>query len=85
MRCLKMFWNLSIIYLQGGDGTSRKKLDEDLDILWVLKGGNVDLSKWSKDDLIPGLIPDYTDCKYFAGKPVVANNFGLCFTAKEKF
>ena len=35
---------------QSGDGTSAKKLVEDLDILWASKGGNVDLSKWSKDD-----------------------------------
>jgi len=49
------------------------------------KGGNLDLSKWSKDDFSTGLISDYTDCKYFAGKPVATNNFGLCFTAKEKF
>ena len=41
---LKSFRNL----LQGGDRTSAKKLDEDLDILWASKGGNVDLSKWSK-------------------------------------
>jgi len=78
---LKSFHNL----LQGGNGTSAKKLGEDLDILWVLKGGNVDLSKWSKDDFNNGLIPDYIDCKYFAGKPVATNNFGLCFAAKEKF
>ena len=78
---LKSFRNL----LQGGDGTSAKKLDEDLDILWASKGGNVDLSKWSKDDFSTGLIPDYIDCKYFAGKPVATKNFGLCFTAKEKF
>jgi len=38
---LKSFRNL----LQGGDGTSVKKLVEDLDILWASKGGNVDLSK----------------------------------------
>jgi len=38
---LKSFRNL----LQGGDGTSVKKLVEDLDILWVSKGGNVDLSE----------------------------------------
>jgi len=38
---LKSFRNL----LQGGDGTSMKKLVEDLDILWASKGGNVDLSK----------------------------------------
>ena len=49
------------------------------------KGGNVDLSKWSKDDFSTGLIPDYIDCKYFASKPVTTNNFGLCFSAKEKF
>ena len=77
---LKSFHNL----LQGGEGTSTKKLDEDLDILWVV-GGNVDLSKWSKDDFSTGLIPDYIDCKYFAGKPVATNNFGLCFATKEKF
>ena len=75
----KSFRNL----LQGGDGTSVKKLD--LDILWASKGGNVDLSKWSKDDFSTGLITDYIDCKYFAGKPVATNNFGLCFAAKEKF
>ena len=49
------------------------------------KGGNVDLSKWSKDDFSTGLISDYIDCKYFAGKPVATNNFGLCFATKEKF
>jgi len=38
---LKSFCNL----LQGGDGTSMKKLVEDLDILWASKGGNVDLPK----------------------------------------
>jgi len=78
---LKSFRNL----LQSGDGTSAKKLGEDLDILWVSKGGNVDLSKWSKDDFSTGLIPDYIDCKYFAGKPMVTQNFVLCFVAKEKF
>ena len=77
---LKSFRNL----LQGGDGTSVKKLDEDLDILWASKGGNVDLSKWSKDDFSTGFTPDYIDCKYFAGKPMAINNFGLCFAAKEK-
>jgi len=41
---LKSFRNL----LQSGDGTFVKKLDEDLDMLWASKGGNVDLSKWSK-------------------------------------
>ena len=51
---LKSFRNL----LQGGDGTSTKKLDEDLDILWASKGGNVDLFKWSKDDFITSLIPN---------------------------
>ena len=71
--------------LQGGDGTSAKKLDEDLDILWASKGGNVDLSKWSKDYFSTGLIPDYIDCKYFASKLVATNNFSLCFAAKEKF
>jgi len=49
---LKSFLNL----LQGRDGTSTKKLDEDLDILWASKGGSVDLSKWSKDDFSTGLI-----------------------------
>ena len=78
---LKFFRNL----LQSGDGTSAKKLDEDLDTLWASKGGNVDLSKWSKDDFSTGLIPDYIDCKYFAGKPVATKNFGLCFAVKEKF
>ena len=78
---LKSFRNL----LQSGDGTSAKKLGEDLDILWVSKGGNVDLSKWSKDVFSTGLIPDYIDCKYFAGKPMVTQNFVLCFVAKEKF
>jgi len=38
---LKSIHNL----LQGGDGTSMKKLVDDLDILWASKGGNVDLSK----------------------------------------
>ena len=38
---LKSFCNL----LQGGDGSSAKKLDEDLDILRASKGGNVDVSK----------------------------------------
>jgi len=51
----------------------------------VSKGGNVDLSKWSKDDFSTGLIPEYIDCKYFAGKPVATKNFGLCLAAKEKF
>jgi len=77
---LKSFCNS----IQGGR-TSVKKLDEDLDILWVLKGGNVDLSKWSKDDFSTGLIPDYIDCKYFVSKRVATHNFGLRFTAKEKF
>ena len=58
---LKSFRNL----LQSGDGTSAKKLVEDLDILWASKGGNVDLSKWSKDYFSTGLIPDDIDCKYF--------------------
>jgi len=78
---LKSFCNL----LQSGDGTSAKKLDEDLDILWASNGGNVDLSKWSKDDFSTGLIPDYIECKYFAGKPVATKNFGLFFAAMEKF
>ena len=78
---LKSFRNL----LQSGDGTSAKKLDEDFDILWASKGGNIDLSKWSKDDFSTGLIPDYIDCKYFAGKSVATKNFGLCCAAKEKF
>jgi len=78
---LKSFRNL----LQSGDRTSAKKLDEDLDILWASKGGNVDLLKWSKDDFSTSLIPDYIDCKCFAGKPVVTKNFGLGFAWKEKF
>ena len=56
---LKSFRNL----LQRGDGKSAKKLDEDLDILWASKSGNVDLSKWSKDDFSTSSIPDYIDCK----------------------
>jgi len=78
---LKSFCTL----LQSGDGTSAKKLDEDLDILWASNGGNVDLSKWSRDDFSTGLIPDYIECKYFAGKPVATKNFGLFFAAMEKF
>jgi len=78
---LKSFHNL----LQGGHGTFTKKLDEDLDILWASKGGNVDLSKWSKDDFSTGLISDYIYCKYFASKLVATNNFGMCFATKEKF
>ena len=39
---LKSFRNL----LQGGDGTSTKKLDEDLDILWVSKGGKHWFDSW---------------------------------------
>jgi len=78
---LKSFCNL----LQSGDGASAKKLDEDLDILWASKGGNVHLPKWLKDDFSTGLIPDSIDFKYFAGKPVVAKNFSLCFAVKEKF
>ena len=64
---LKSFRNL----LQSGDGTSAKihVLVKDLDILWVRKGGNVDLSV-SKDDCSAGLIPDDMDSKYFGGKPV---------------
>jgi len=48
-----------------------RKSDKDLDILWASKGGNVDLSKWSKDDISTGLIRDYMyiDCKYFAASP----------------
>jgi len=37
---LKSFRNL----LQSGDGTSVKKLDEDLDILWASIGGNEEAS-----------------------------------------
>jgi len=62
---LKSFRNL----LQGGDGTSMKKLD---DILWASKGGNVDMSKLSKDYFNTGLIPDYINCKYFTAKrPII--------------
>ena len=48
---------LKVLHWQGGDGTSSKKLDGDLDILWVSKGDNVDLSKWSKDGFSAGLTP----------------------------
>ena len=65
---LKSFRNL----LRNGDGTSAKKFVDDLDILWASKGGNVDLSKWSKDDISNGLIPDDVDWKYFTGKPVTS-------------
>ena len=71
---LKSFRNL----LQNGGGTSAKKLVEDLDILWESKGGNVDLSKWSKDDFSTGLIPDDIDCKYFASKPLTVSGNGNC-------
>ena len=54
---LKPFRNL----LESGDGTSTKKLVEDLDILWASKGENVDLSKSSKDDFSTGFIPDDID------------------------
>jgi len=62
---LKSFRNL----LQSGEGTSAKKLDEDFDILWASKSGNVDLSKWSKDDFSAGLIPDDIDCKCLPASP----------------
>ena len=39
---LKSFRNLP----QSGDGTSAKKLDEDLDILWVSNGGNGNQKFW---------------------------------------
>ena len=42
------------------------------------KDGNVDLSKWSKDDFRTGLIPDDIDCKYFAGKPVALTVTVFC-------
>jgi len=58
---LKSFRNL----LQDGDGTSTRKLDDDFDILWTSKGGNVDMSKWSKDDFSTDLIPDYINCNIF--------------------
>jgi len=60
---LKYFRNL----LRSGDGISAKKFVDDLDILRATKGGNVDLSKWSKDDISNGLILDDIDWKYFAG------------------
>jgi len=44
----------------------------------------MDLSKWSKGDFSTGLIPDYIDCKYFAGKPVVTNNFLLVFRSVQR-
>jgi len=71
---LKSFRNL----LQGGEGTSTKKLDEDLDILWASKGGNADLSKWSKNDFGTGLISDYIDCKSFAGISKFWSPVGAC-------
>ena len=37
---------------QSGDEPSAKKLVKDLDILWMSKGGNVHLSKRSKDDVL---------------------------------
>ena len=66
---LKSFRNL----LQGGDRTSAKKLDEDLHILWASKGGNVDLSKWSRW------------FQHFASKPVTTNNFGLVLLQRKSF
>ena len=62
---LKSFHNL----LQSGDRTSAKKLVEDLDILWASKGGNVDVSKWSKGDF-SSLISGDINCIYFASKPM---------------
>ena len=51
---LKSLHNL----LQSREGTSAKILVEDLDILWAgaSKGGNVDLSKWSKYDFNTGFL-----------------------------
>jgi len=62
---LKSFRNL----LQGGDGTSAKKFDEDLDILWVSKCGNVDLSKWSKDDFSTGFIANISIANILPASP----------------
>jgi len=31
------------------------------------------------------LIPDYIDCKYFAGKPVATNNFGFVSLQRKSF
>ena len=80
---LKSFRNL----LQGEDETSAKKLEEDLDILWASKGGNVEMSKWSKGDYSTGLIIDYIDCKKFCQQAcgdVATNNFCLVFHCKGK-
>ena len=63
----------------------RKILRQFTELQYILYGGNVDLSKWSKDNFSTGLIPDYIEYKYFAGKPVATKNFGFCFAAKEKF
>jgi len=76
---LNSFHNL----LQSGDGTSAMKLVKDLDILWASKGGNEDLLMWSKDDFSTGLIPDYIDYKYFAGKPV-ATKILVCVSLRTK-
>jgi len=77
---LKSFRNL----LQSGDRTSAKKLDEDLNILWASKGGNVDLSKWSKDDFSTGLIPDSIDCKYFCQQACGDQKFWFVFHCEGK-
>jgi len=77
---LKSFRNL----LQSGDGTSAKKLDEDLNILWASKGGNVDLSKWSKDDFSTGLIPDSIDYKYFCQQARGDQKFWFVFRCEGK-
>ena len=66
-------------------GTSAKKADGDVDLLWASKGGNVDLSKWSKYYFSSGLIPDSINCKDIASKPMATKNVGLCFAAKETF
>jgi len=38
-----------------------------------------------KDYFSTGLIPDYIDCKYFAGKPVAPNNFGFVSLQRKSF
>ena len=57
---------------------SAKKLFEDLDVLSASKDGNVDLSKWLKDDFSTGLIPDDIDWKCFAIKPMALTVTIIC-------
>ena len=84
--CLKMFWNLSVIYY-------KVETEHREEIRWRFRY-SLSVKRWQKRSVKVvkrwlqhwfHLIPDYTVCKYFAGKPVATNNFGLCFPAKEKF